>query len=263
MDRDDLAGTARSTLNTTTPWLARLQAAGQAFLDLLYPPRCAGCGRLGALFCETCRARLIPTPSHVCRRCGKPEAAGGLCAACRRTPSPLDGILSSAVFAPPLRTVIHHFKYRNGHALAAPLAALLITTWQQASLSADLIVPVPLHASRISERGYNQSTLLARALSSAVGVTVVDDLLERERATLPQTHLNRQERSQNVSGAFVCRTHLSGTSLVLVDDVCTTGATLEACATALRAAGAVHVQGLTVARARWGGDTDGPGPSQP
>jgi ComF family protein len=152
--------------------------------------------------------------------------------------------------------VIHHFKYRNARALAAPLAARLITAWREAGLSADLIVPVPLHASRAAERGYNQSALLARGLGSAVGVVVAEDLLVRERATLQQTHLNRRERSQNVSGAFASRRNLPGLRVVLIDDVCTTGATLEACATALRAAGAVHVQGLTVARPFWSSGTD-------
>lgn len=256
MDRDDSARTARITLNATF-WLARLRQAGQAFLDLLYPPRCAGCGRLGALFCEACQAQVIPVTPPVCMRCGRPDVAGGLCSACRSTPSALDGVLSSAVFAPPLRTVIHQFKYRNERALAAPLATRLITAWRDAGLSADLIVPVPLHASRASERGYNQSALLAHGLGSAVGVVVAEDLLVRERATLPQTHLNRRERSQNVSGAFACRRNLPGMRIVLVDDVCTTGATLEACAKALRTAGAAHVQGLTVARPLWSAGTDG------
>jgi ComF family protein len=173
-------------------------------------------------------------------------------------PSALDGVLSSAVFAPPLRTAIHQFKYRDGRALAAPLADRLIAVWEETGLTADMIVAVPLHSSRVSERGYNQSALLAQALAGAVGVALADDLLVRVRATRPQTHLKREERVQNVSGAFECRTNLPGTRVVLVDDVCTTGATLEACARALRAAGAAHVQGLTVARARWSGDMDAP-----
>ena len=172
-------------------------------------------------------------------------------------PSALDGILASAVFAPPLRTVIHDFKYRNGRALAAPLSARLITAWRGAGLSADLIIPVPLHAGRAAERGYNQSALLARGLGSAVGVVVAEDVLVRERATRQQTDLDRRERAQNVSGAFACRRNLPGLRVVLIDDVCTSGATLEACATALRTAGAAHVQGLTVARPFWSADTDG------
>ena len=125
-------------------------------------------------FARHARPRSFPSAPPVCRRCGSPRLRAALCAACRRTPSALDGILSSAVFAPPLRTVIHHFKYRNARALAAPLAARLITAWLQAGLSADLIVPVPLHASRASERGYNQSALLAQRLGSAVGVAVAE-----------------------------------------------------------------------------------------
>ncbi len=192
-----------------------------------------------------------------CTRCGRPGVPYGLCSVCRRTPSALDGVLSSAAFAPPLRGAIHEFKYRNRRALVAPLTARLITAWHSAGLSADLIVPVPLHVSRISERGYNQSALLAAGLGKVVGVAVAEDLLVRERATHPQTHLNRRERRENVSGAFVCHRNLPALAVVLVDDVCTTGATLEACAATLRAAGATHVQGFTVARRVWGNGPDG------
>ena len=125
--------------------------------------------------------------------------------------------------------------------------------WRDAGLSADLIVPVPLHPSRVAERGYNQSTLLADVLSPAVGVPMVEEVLVRQKATLPQVTLGRLERQQNVRGAFACRGDVAGQRIVLIDDVCTTGATLEACAAALRSRGAASVWGFTLARPRWTG----------
>ena len=175
----------------------------------------------------------------------------GLCSQCRRRPSSLDGILSTAVFAPPLRPAIHHFKYRNARGLAVPFGARMANTWHEAGLHADLFAPVPLHAARQAERGYNQSMLLAMVLSKATGIPLAADLLVRQRATLPQTSLGWQKRHENVSGAFVCCGDPMGKRIVLIDDVCTTGATLEACADALKANGARDVWALTLARARW------------
>lgn len=232
-------------------WLAE---AGRALLDLLYPPRCPGCGRLGALFCPACQARIEPLPTAVCHRCGGPVRAPGLCETCRDTPSHLDAIFSAAVFAHPLRDAIHELKYNNGQALAAPLGQHMVTAWRTRGLSADLIVPVPLHPSRQAERGYNQSALLARVLADAVGVPLDERLLRRERMTAHQVGLGRAERAQNVAGAFSCRGDAAGVRVMLVDDVATTGATLEACAVALREAGAAGVAAFTLARARWAPD---------
>ncbi len=235
-------------------WLTQLRTAGRALLDLIYPPRCAGCGRVGDLLCEICLAQFEPIRPPVCQHCGRPIPHEGLCRTCQHTPSPLDGIAAAAVFAPPLRDVIHTFKYNNGRGLATPLAQQMAVAWQQGELSADLIAPVPLHAARLAERGYNQSALLARALGPAVGVPVAETLLARQRATLPQVTLGAEARRQNVSGAFVCRGDVAGRRIVLVDDVCTTGATLEACAAALKASGAGNVWAFTLARARWSAD---------
>ena len=233
-------------------WRTRVATAGQALLDLLFPPRCVGCGRVGDLFCAACQAQIEPVRLPVCRRCGRPAATDELCPACQRTPSDLDGIVTTAIFGPPLRDAIHHLKYRNGRRLAGPLGARLAAFWPGSGLVADLLVPVPLHADRLAERGYNQAELLARALATGVGVPVATDLLLRCKATLPQVTLGRAERIQNVAGAFLCQKDVTGRRIVLIDDVCTTGSTLEACAAALRARGAVTVWAFTLARPRWG-----------
>jgi ComF family protein len=191
-----------------------------------------------------------------CPRCGRPSAARQLCAACAAAPSRLDAILPATIFAHPIRPAIHDFKYEGVMDLAAPLAEWLAAAWRFHRLAADAIVPVPLHAQRERERGYNQSALLARCLSAAVAVPVAPAVLVRAVRTRPQVGLTQEQRRANIAGAFRCartgdsrcaRT-VTDLRIVLVDDVCTTGSTLEACAAELKAAGAAAVWGLTVAR---------------
>ena len=251
MDCQYPPGAAAGTL-AMPDLLDRATRVGQALLDLIYPPRCPGCGRMGFAFCERCQAQVEHIAPPVCLRCGCALPQGGLCSRCQTLPSSLDGILAVAVFADPLRQAIHALKYENNTTLAAPLGAMMVGFWQRGGLpQADLIVPVPLHSKRKAERGYNQSSFLARVVGRGVGVPVDDHTLIRQRHTLPQVGLNFLERQRNVEGAFACRGDLKGKTVVVVDDVCTTGATLEACATALRVGGASAVWAFTLARARW------------
>lgn len=227
-----------------------LRAAGIGLLDLLFPLRCSGCGRHGAAFCPACQARLEPPPARTCHRCGA-AAALDLCDGCRGAPSPLDGIVAAALFQPPIQPAVHDLKYNGVRDLACPLGEIMAAGWPRTGLAADVIAPVPLHRARRAERGYNQSGLLAQVLGERIGVPVDENLVIRQRATRPQVGLGQVERRENVAGAFVCRQPAAGLRVVLVDDVCTTGATLEACAAALKAAGAVAVWGYTLTRARW------------
>jgi ComF family protein len=154
------------------------------------------------------------------------------------------------VFEGVLREAVHCLKYRYMRVVADPLAGLLVAAWHRYGLEADVIVPVPLHPRRVRERGYNQSQLLAERLATAVGVPVVLASLRRERYTASQTRLGVQERKRNVAGAFACTDdRLAGMRVLLVDDVCTSGSTLEACGAATRDGGARSVWALTVGRA--------------
>ncbi len=130
---------------------------------------------------------------------------------------------------------------------------LLVETYQRTGLIADMIIPVPLHRERLQQRGYNQAQLLAEVCSAALGLPLHISLLTRVRATAAQAHLSMRERQQNVAGAFLLDYKakvrvLSQSNILLIDDVCTTGATLEACATPLFAAGAKTVWALVLAR---------------
>jgi ComF family protein len=149
-----------------------------------------------------------------------------------------------------LRQAIHALKYHHVRDLAIPLSELLLALWRELDWEVDLVLPVPLYPRRQRERGYNQSALLAAQLTKGLDLTTASpNVLKRVRHTRSQTGLDAAERRQNVSGAFFCQdSTVRGQRVLLVDDVCTTGATLDACARALKGGGAHSVHALTVAR---------------
>ena len=231
----------------------QLQRRGQqvwsAFIDLLFPPRCGGCRAAGSLWCESCRAAVKPIVPPWCEKCGEPFVTDRLCANCRAYPLEIEKIRSVAVFDGVLRQAIHRFKYEHLASLAEPLGDMLADYWRAEQLTADWLIPVPLHPSRERDRGYNQSELLARQLARRVNVPVRRNGLRRTRATAVQMTLNAAQRRENVAGAFECvEPGVRGIRVVIVDDVGTTGATLDACAQAVLKAGAASVMGLTLAR---------------
>lgn len=219
-------------------------------LDLLFPRWCLGCGKEGGYFCPACEGKLTKNKSPLCPRCGCPQTEGRLCAACAREPSALEGIRAPFRFEGLVREAVHQFKYRNLRALAEPLAGYLYAYAVQNPVPGDILVPVPVHAKRLRERGYNQSELLARQLGKLSGLPVVSGSLVRLKATGPQaSSASREERRRNVARAFACRDErLKGRKILLIDDVATSGATLGAAAEALKRAGASSVCGLVLAR---------------
>jgi ComF family protein len=158
-----------------------------------------------------------------------------------------------APFAGVVRSALHALKYAGEQRLAVPLGEALAARWRRAGAMGSLVVPVPVHASRRRERGYDQAELLARVAADRLGLPM-NAALERTRATTPQYRLDRQRRAVNVADAFEVRpgaaSAVADQTVVLVDDVVTTGATLSASAAALLRAGAVAVAAVTVARER-------------
>lgn len=218
-------------------------------LDLLLPPRCGGCRRVGAWLCEGCRSKIRRLEEPLCRRCGaEVPSARGDCG-CRARLRSLTRLRSAVAYEGPVERAVHRFKYQGWRRLAAPLAGLMAERLAIEGVAAACAVAVPLHRSRQRARGYNQSELLLRELSKRLALHSPAGVLVRTRSTPPQVGFDRQRRFENVSKAFEWRGRsLGGEAILLVDDVATTGATLDACAQALKAAGSGPVTGVSVAR---------------
>lgn len=229
---------------------AQLDQLRGKFVDLIFPPQCVGCGREGSFLCPSCERALPRLMPPVCSRCGRSLVLEDSCPFCSRWRLQIDGIRSLFLFQDLIRHAIHQLKYGNFKALAAPFGRLLAESLAAGPLSVDTAVPVPLHPRRLRQRGYNQAGLLASEVGRITGVTVVDGSLTRARNTSAQTEAASAEaRRRNVHGAFSCiDSRLAGKKVLLIDDVCTTGATLDACAVAVKSAGADSVWGLTLAR---------------
>ncbi len=245
------------------------RVAGDALLSVLLAPSCVVCGDLLGTplegpVCGSCWSsiRLITPP--ICQRCGGPLASwqsisqeSARCARCRRGSPSVDRGCAIGEYEGSLRSILHAFKYQRHRSLGARLGRLMRMHGRELLMDADLVVPVPLHSLRLMARGFNQ----AEDLSRQVGLPVAR-VLKRTRRTPPQVSLPSSRRHRNVRDAFALRRTLwmrlsgrpprvAGRIVVLVDDVSTTGATLEACARVLKAAGAREVRALTAARAVW------------
>jgi ComF family protein len=208
-------------------------------------------------FCSACWSDFSVLPMPCCPSCGRPfdssealnHSPAHTCYSCRQQPPHFDQALSVGYFEGSLREAIHQFKYRPCRALGRPLG-----TWMCGNLrvlnTIDIIMPVPLHYSRLRQRGFNQALLLADPLSRTSDISLCYDNLWRTRSTLPQVDLSGDERIKNVAGAFALHRpqDVSGSSVLLIDDVFTTGATLNECAGVLKKAGASTVTVLTLAR---------------
>jgi ComF family protein len=218
-------------------------------VDAVLPPRCGACRMVGSWFCRSCLNRVRRLEEPMCRRCGvELEFAQKTCG-CRTRLRTLSRLRSAVAYEGPIELAVQRFKYGGWRRLAGPLALLLAERLVVEGLAAHAVVAVPLHPDRLRQRGFNQAGLLARELRRRLGLVEPPGRLVRTRATPPQVGHDRLWRLENVRGAFAWRgADLAGRALLVVDDVATTGATLEACAVALRAAGSGPVIGVSVAR---------------
>jgi len=246
--------------------MAPLKQVWNGLLDVVYPPRCVVCGARqeeGAL-CLACRKEIGPVAPPFCDRCGEPVPADRIvCAGCEEGPEP--PFAWSQTLGPyegTLRRAIQRLKYDGKTALAPPLGRLLAQSVMHTKSpllpepaedgrpAFDAVVPVPLHPSHLRERGFNQAERIAGAMASACGWPLDTQGLRRIRRTRTQTELTRSERAANVRGAFAARAPLyfHNKSVLIVDDVLTTSATLSECARIVREAGATRVCIVALAR---------------
>lgn len=233
-----------------------LRVFADALTSVVLAPCCASCSeRLASptqgAVCEACWSSILPASGPLCRICGdalvswRHAGSGEICARCARTPRVISIGRAVGPYEGTLRDILHALKYDGRRSIAAPLAARMRAAGTDVLEGADAVVPVPLHFLRQYSRGFNQAAELARHLGPPVL-----DVLRRTRATVTQTDLPEAQRHANVHNAFALRRRIpAGSVLVVVDDVSTTGATLDACARVLLDAGAKEVRGLTAARA--------------
>jgi len=223
-----------------------LQTATRVALDLIYPQRCLACGGWGAALCARCGRWLPRAAAPRCARCWEPGPSP--CRECARRAPAFAAARAACVMDGEARRVVHALKYEGLTALAPAMAALLP---DEAADGCDLVVPVPLHGGRERARGFNQAALLARAFAAAHGLPYDARAARRVRNTPQLAHgMGRAERRAVMAGAFAAqRARVDGRRVLLMDDVMTTGATLDACARALREAGAREVRALVFARA--------------
>jgi ComF family protein len=217
-------------------------------LDLAFPGTCVGCGREGEPLCRACEPGL---DVRLESQRGVPIGLPG------DLPIPLLQLEWCAPFHGLARDALHAIKYGGEQRLARPLGAAVARRWRRAGVGATVVAHVPVHADRAKQRGYDQAALIARSAARDLGLPHAD-LLVRARATTAQSALDRQDRADNVAGAFALRDYAAGANaswlastrpwILLLDDVVTTGATLAACAEVLERSGAVGVSAICVAR---------------
>ncbi|MBI5289007.1 MAG: ComF family protein [Chloroflexi bacterium] len=230
-----------------------LERASNVALDLLFPPQCAICRAGGSVLCELCIAMLPLAEMPRCDRCWDDLRSGSRCSHCLATPHAFESVRAPFSHGDAARDLVHLLKYEGLTSLARPMGSLMasLRATLPAAYPIDIVVPVPLHRGRQRARGYNQAALLARQIANEAGLPFEARAARRVRATKPLAKsMDRRERASIVAGAFRADPgRVEGRAVLLVDDVVTTGATLDACSRALLDAGALSVRAVTFTRA--------------
>ena len=227
-----------------------LRALWLQVVDLLAPQDCFLCGvrTEGMALCAACNAGLPRRPDSACPCCGLPGLNGGVCGACARETPAFDATLAVFEFAFPVDVMVHALKYQRRLALAEFFGQALLERGAGFVEGADLLVPMPLHPRRLAERGFNQAVEIARPVARACGLPLGLAVVNKLRDLPPQAGLDREARLRSPRGAFGGSTSLAGQRVIVVDDVMTTGATLDELARCLKRQGASWVGNLVVAR---------------
>lgn len=221
----------------------------RSIFNRFLPPACLLCGgHAHAALCAGCRADLPWHSAPACPVCALPSPEGRVCGACLKRPPAYDRTRAALAYAFPLDRLIPHLKYRGRLAVAPALADCLAASLDDAPRP-DCLTPMPLHPARLRERGFNHAGEIARGLAQRLDLRLDAALCRRVRDTPPQMRLPLDMRRRNVRGAFECDAAVSGLHVAVVDDVMTTGSSLDALAQSLKRAGAREVSCWVVARA--------------
>jgi ComF family protein len=232
------------------PWSYRLYRLTWGGLDLVFPPVCGGCGKIGARWCPSCQSRVSLIQQPFCEKCGIPTRSVHICEKCKSNPPPYRMMRSWAVFDSPVQNALHTLKYRRNVGIGDSLAIQMKEFVCSLHWDIDVLIPVPLEKKRLQERGYNQVGLVARSLAYEIGLEYKPQALWKSRETRSQVGLTLSQRWENVRNAYQAKSDVvKRKSILLMDDVATTGSTIQACAGALLSAGARDVYAITIARA--------------
>jgi competence protein ComFC len=224
------------------------------FVDLIYPPSCALCGRVSSEeICHRCLAELLPLGDEICPKCGNPCTRGAVCLFCTAIDFKFDKAQSFYHYEEPLRDAVLDFKYHHSVRKGAALTNLFSGEFRKTQLAGrefDVVIPVPATPSKKRRRGYNQTEIMARGLSEVTGIPVAPYGLMKKRDTRSQTGLDFKGRVSNVEGSIYVPdgSIIDGKMVLLVDDIITTGATISECADVLKSNGAKEVVAVSLAR---------------
>lgn len=217
-------------------------------LDWIYPPQCVSCGKPGALICDECLAKLPAVGDHYCSVCGKPLKKKQHCRLCAGSEFRFQASRAPYLYDGPVSAMIKKLKFSGMLSLAPILAGFLTDFWNELDWDVDLVVPVPLSRKRFSQRGFNQSELIARKFSKNTGIPCEPGALMKKLDTPEQVGLSAEERRKNLNGAFAAeRVLVKNKRILLLDDVMTTGSTFAECTAALLAENAESVYCLSAA----------------
>ena len=210
---------------------------------------CLLCGtNTGEDFCAACYRDLPQLPVNHCPVCLWPVPTGEICGSCLKKPPAFTRTLAALRYTFPADALIHALKYQTNLAIAPVLAKLFIARLKTLEKMPDIIVPMPLHPIRLRERGFNQAMEISRTIAKQTGIALLPDSCSRVKHTPPQTGLPWKERQKNIRRAFSCKMDVAGKHVAIVDDVMTTGTTLNELAKVLRRQGASEISNWVIAR---------------